>query len=431
MRTIRIDNPLLNTYITDLAANYSSGTTATVRSNNSFAADDLAVFGNPSEELTEIKKISSISGTTTFNLASALNFAHNKGTPIYKSLWDYVSIEGRSSSAGVFAELTQSGIQWDSKTNQTIYNHASGTDTWQYRFRFYNSVTASYSEYSPTLIGSGFTKRQMGYIIREARREAGDKEGRIMSIEELLRCATRAKNSIRGHNGKYWFWKVDGYNSGITITATAGTSIYSLANISEFGTIDYIEYKYTNGSTNQKYALRRKGDIEFQEYTRDLNRPNNDFPHFYRLLPPDANSANGYFEIENKILTDGVGTFYTNYYREEPDYNSIDDETDIVIPEILQDYLISNIYATKGNEPMAEKYMKRFTGPEGREKTLSVGDLEGIALLDELDKQYKKAQGQPQSLWRFRGQKAISRLFGNRQVISPDYVRENYFDGVE
>ena len=431
MRAIRVSNPVLDSYLTDIASDYSSGTSVTVKNNNSFAASDLAVFGKPGNELTELKKIDSISGSTGLTLASTLNFSHNKGTQVYKSLWDFVSMEGRSTSAGVFAELTQSGIQWDNPKNKTIYFHSAGTDTWQYRFRFYNSVTNTYSDYSPTLAGSGFTKYQMGYIINEARRVAGDIEGKVLTTDECLRVLTRGKNIIRAHNPKYWFWKVDGYKSGISISATAGDSVYDLTSVSNLGPINYIEYKYASGSTNEKWILKQKSDVEFLELTRDLNRTADDRPLIYRLLPPDSSSTEGYFEVENEIQNSGVGTFYISYYKEEDDYDGVDSTTSIIMPEILQDYLIAEIYASKGNDNKAERYYKLFTGPENREKTLALEKLSGIALLDLLDAQYKSSQGQPKSMWRYRGQRAVSRLFGSRGLRNTDQIREDYFDGVE
>lgn len=431
MRAIRIDNPVLNSYLTDVAEDYSSGVSLTVRSNNSFAANDLGVIGGPGEELTELKKINALSGNTILTLDSALKFAHNKGTPVYKSIWDFVEIEGRSTSAGVFAVITQSGIQWDNKDNRTIYFHSSGDDNWEYRFRFYNSVTTLYSEYSPTLTGAGFSKNQLGYIIREARRIAGDKNGDVMKIDELLRAATRAKNIIRAHNPRFWFWKVDGYQNSKSVAATAGNNIYSLASITDLGVINYIEYRYASGSTDEKYVMREKPDAEFLSLTRDLNRPQDDYPRCFRLLPRNSSSDKGYFEVENEIKNSGVGTFYVSYYKEETDYNSVDDETDIIMPEILEDYLIAEIYRTKGNDAKADQYYKLFAGPEQREKTLALEELTGIALLDELDKQYKSTQGQPRQIWRFRGQKAMSRLYGSRSRSNADDIRENYFDGYE
>lgn len=432
MKAVRIDNPVLNSYLTDVAVDYVSGTSLTVRSNNSFAANDLIVFGKSTEELTELKKIDAISGNTILTLASALKFQHNKGTPVYKSLWDTIELEGRSSSAGVFAVLTQSPIQWDSKENRTIYHHSDGNDSWQYRFRFYNSATTLYSEYSPTLGGAGFTKFQMGYIIQNARRIAGDRAGVAVTIAELLRAATRAKNIIRAHNPQFWFWKVDGYKNNKSVAATANNNVYSLASIEDLGVVNYIEFRYQSGNTDEKYILKRKSDAEFLAITRNLNRAQDDQPRIFRLLPPDDSSSKGYFEIDNEIKNTGVGTFYVSYYKEETDYNSVDDTTAILTPEIIEDYLISEIYRTKGNDQKGDEYYNFFTGPRQRDRTsMGTEKLSGIALLDELDKQYKQSQDEPRQLWRFRGQKAMSRLYGSRHRSNTDDMRENYFDGYE
>lgn len=431
MRKISIDNPRLQkTYVADLAADYNpSGSTPlalTVRSNVSFSANDLAIIGNPTEELTECKKVSALSGVTGLVIPSALNFQHNKGTPLFKTVWDYVSIEADYGSG--WTTITSSPIQWDSKENKTHYYDPNGTATTSYRFKFYNSVTTAYSEYSPTLTGAGYAKNQMGYIIRDAREVAGDEDERIFTTTECLRILTRAKNIIRAHNARYWFWKVDGYNSNIYIEATAGDNIYDLSDIDNLGVIAGIEYRYTNGSQDEKYELSRKADAEFKSFTRDLNRPNKDWPRIFRLLPADASSSKGYFEVENKILTDDVGKFYISHYKEEDDYDSVDDETAIIMPEILEDYLISKIYAKKGNESLAKEYYKQFVGPQNKKKTTGIEDLSGIALLDELDRQYKRSQGQPLSLKVFKGHGAMGRLYGSRYRRSrTDQEREDYF----
>jgi hypothetical protein len=337
MRKISIDNPRLqDTYLTDLAADYNpSGATplaATVRSNVSFTANDLAVFGHSGEEFAELKKLSSISGVIGFVIPSALNFQHNKGTPIFKAVWDYVEIQADYGTG--WNVITSSPIQWDSKEKQTYYFDSNGTATTSYRFRFYNSVTMAYSEFSPTLTGAGYAQNQMGYIIRDARMITGDENGNILTTTECLRFLTRAKNIIRAHNPRYWFWKVDGFNSDISIAATAGNNIYNLSNIDKLGVIAGVEYRYAQGSQDEKYLLNRKADADFLSLTRDLTRPNYDFPRCYRLLPADAASSKGYFEVENKILTDNVGTFYISFYKEESNYDSVDDTTAIIMPEI-------------------------------------------------------------------------------------------------
>src|SRR5690349_21699964 len=125
MRRLRIQNPILSkSYRTYVSADYSSGVTLTAASVTSFAANDLLVVGEPREEYAELKKLNSTTGSTTMTLASALNFAHSKGTPIYKSAWDFVYIERRTSSSGSFSVVSQSPIQWDNKNNETVYYDA-------------------------------------------------------------------------------------------------------------------------------------------------------------------------------------------------------------------------------------------------------------------------------------------------------------------
>lgn len=433
MREIRIDNPLLNSMITDLSADYSptqaSPTQVSVRNNFPFAANDIGVFGNPTEELAESKKIDSISSTNILVIDSALNFSHSKTTPVYKTIWDTVSIEANYGSG--FSEITKSGIQWDNKDNKTIYFDQNGTDSTSYRFRFYNSVTLTYSEYSNTLVGSGFTRFQMGYIIRQARITAGDRAGRALSTPELIRELNYAKYFIRAHNPKYWFWKVDGFQNNILIPSVSGGNVYSLASITDYATMSVVRCRYTLGNTDIIWNLDKKPDPELQQYTRNLVRPNYDFPRFYRLLPPDSNSANGYFEVENKVQNADRVNFYVDYYKNEASYVDVTSSTAIPIPEILEDYLIYRIYQARGNDQMAQTALERFTGPQGKKRTEDLIPLTGIALLDELDRQEKIAQGQPRVLWLYKGQKGIAHMYGSRRFYTPDYIRENFFDETE
>lgn len=418
MREIRIQNPNLDsTYKTFLASDYSSGTTATVINNSSFAANDIGVFGEPIEELTESKKIDSISGSTTLTLASALNFAHAKGTSIYKTLWDFVSIEGRSSSAGTFAELTQSGIQWDNKNNETLYFHSSGDDNWEYRYRFYNSVTATYSEYSPTLTGAGFTRKMVGYMIRQVRLKTNDLERKIVSDDDLIRVFTEAQDIIYSHNPAYWFLLVDTYKAGTGIAAVAATNVYSLASYTTFGHLDTVRYLYNSGGTNSLYHIKRKSEVEFDYIASDLNQTSDDYARIYKLLPADSSSANGYIQIYPKTKNSSVGTLYPNYYEKMTDLDSVDDLTQVPLPEILESYGIAYVEKVRGNEAKAKIYESKLVSDNPDMVPAH------LLLLDKLDKQQKSSQGQPKQLVRFRGQKAVSRLYGT-PYFSRDYLRE-------
>lgn len=426
MRRVRITNPVLNkNYKTFVNSDYSSGTSVTVLSNNSFAANDLLIFGEPTEELTELKQLSSVTGVATFTLASALNFSHQKGTVIYKSLWDKVSIEGRSSSAGVFAELSSIAIQWDNQQNETVYYHSAGDDNWQYRFRFQNSVTSTNSEYSPTLAGTGFTAGQVGYMIRSIRKIVQDIERRIVSDDEIIRMLNRAQDIVYARNPKYWFLLVDTYKQQTGIAATASTGVYSLATYTTYGHLDSIRYHYSSGSNSRLYHLIKKGDKEFDAIISDLNRGDDDWVRCYKLLPADSSSDNGYFQVDPEPKNNSVGRFYPNYYERMARLDSVDDETQVPISEILEDFVISMIEQIKGNETKSKIYRDLFYGPEDDAKNKK--QLTGLALLDSLDAQQKRAVGQPRQIWNFRGQRAMQNYYGNPR-LNRDQLKEYYMD---
>lgn len=420
MRRLRLPNPLLlANYKTYLGVDYASGTSATVLNNNSFASNDLGVFGEPKEELTELKKINSISGSTTLTLASTMNFAHSKNTPVYKSLWDFVSIEGRSTSGGVFAELTQSGLQWDNKNGETVYFHSSGDDNWEYRYRFYNSVTATYSEYSPTLAGSGFTRKQVGYMLRNVRKITNTPDQTVVTDDEIIRQFNRAQDIIYAHNPRYWFLLVDSYKAATPIPCIADTNVYSLGVYTTYGHLASLRFRYTNGADDILYPLDKKGDSEFDNIASDLNQATNDYAAIYKLLPADSDSDNGYIQISPKTKTTSIGKLYPNYYEKMADLDDVADSTQVVMPEILEDYAIAYVYKVKGDENKAKLYEMGLV-IDNEQRT-----PKHLQLLDKLDAAQRMVQHQPRSLSNFRGQKAVQRIYGSYGHNSNDSIKES------
>lgn len=426
MRRIRIPNPLLDkNYRTYLDADYSSGTALTVSNNASFAANDFLVAGEPREEEAELRQISTVSGNTTININSAFRFSHNKATSLYKSLWDFVSLERRTSSAGAWAEITQSAIQWDNKLNETVYFDSAATSAYEYRFRYYNSSSATYSEYSDTQSGAAAGRTTVRYMVDEVRRLTNDIERKIIeSDDEIIRAFNRAQDIIYTHNAKYWFLYVDTHKLGsLSIAATAGNDEYTLANLTNYGHLAGIAYEYNSGGTHEIYRLRKISDAEFDREDSDQNATDDDWPTVFKLLPADSSSANGYFKITPDILTSSIGTFWPLYYEKMANLDSPADTTQVPLPDLLIDYGIAYVERIKGNETKAKMY----------EASL-VSDSEnitpkGLIMLDKLDNAQKDTVGQPRQVWRFRGQKAISRLYGTKTISSRqrDQILENYF----
>lgn len=428
MRKIRLGNPQVDrTYKTYLSTDYisaSSGVSLHVLNRTSFSPNDLVVIGEPREELTEEKMIATLVDIDTVNLASALNFSHSKSTAVYKVLYDFVSIEARSSSAGTFAEVTQSPIQWDNKDNETIYFHQDGTDSFEYRFRFLNTVTDTYSEYSPTITGAGFTKQQVGFMVGRVRQIIADRERKIVSDNEIISYFNTAQDIIYARNPKYFFLKVDTYKQSDGISVTVGEDTYSLATYENYGHLDRVRYRYVSGGQSLLYNLTAKNDLEFESSVEDLNQTGDDHIEEYRLLPPDSSSDPGYLQVYPKPITSGVGTLFPVYYKVMPTLDTVEDETPVPLPQLLENFAIAQCERLKGNDKKAKIYEEMFYGNADTRKDNDV--LMGLAVLDQLDNARKRPQGQPRSLWNYRGQDGGTRYLSRNKGLTSDDIKERY-----
>jgi hypothetical protein len=413
MRKIVVQNPTTDeTYKTWLSSAYTSGAALSVISNTTFAADDMIIVGEVGEEKTELKNTSSVSGATTINIDSALNFTHPKDSPVYRVLWDFVSIERDGS------EITQSGIQWDKK--DTIYYDADGTASSNYRFRFYNSNTATYSDYSPTITGTGYTRPSAGYMIRQVRQIVRDEERKITTDAEIMRFLNAAQDIIGGIRNDWWFLAT----TDTSTTSVASTASYALPSaIGNIGQVDLILAAFNDGDTDITYNLKYEPRIQFDHNTRDDTADNDDNTLAYTLLPADSSSASGYFEVRPTPNSTNI-VFEIRYFRKMTDLDTVDDETDVPMPAILENYAIAQIEKIRGNDDKARVYERMFWGPapsEEKRRTLS-----GIALLEQINSSKRRPSGQPQQLFKFIGQRAIKNMFGDR-TVDRDKLHEDYW----
>ena len=147
---VRIKHPDVSLEETShLTSDYSSGVTLTIASSDDFAANDYVVVGNPSEESAELGRVSAVPDNTSLTLSAALKFSHAAGTPLYRSLYNQISLE-RKPASGSYAIIAEGLIEidFDSKDGFTIVSVAAGVTTDTYKWRFYNAASGSYSAYS-------------------------------------------------------------------------------------------------------------------------------------------------------------------------------------------------------------------------------------------------------------------------------------------
>lgn len=416
---------LLYTEKTSLDADYSSGTALTVINNYGFAQYDWAIVGEPGEEKTETKDVTSQGGNTTLNISGALKFPHNKGVIVYR--FEYNQLEISRYRGSSWTVISYSNIQWDK--DETIYIDANGLSTDSYRYRLFNSVNSSASAYSPTIPGTGYPRASAGYMIREARRIAGDIERKIVKDDdELFRQLNKAQEIIGAVRNDWWFLLVDTYKASNGIPTVANQHTYSLAQYTDFGYMSTLRFKYNNGTNIETYALRHVPKIELEYDKRDETNPTtltDDYVSTYTILPADSSSDQGYIRVDPTPKTSAYGTFYPDYYKVMLDLDDVIDETAVPLPSILEDFLLAYIYRLKGDETRAKIYDERFYGPDpGRDEKFKPPT--GIRLLEQMQNSKNKALGQVGFMKTYKGRRAIRRLYQDR-FVDRDAIVERYW----
>lgn len=403
---IQIYNPdLSNEERTYLDADYSSGTTLTVRNNGGMTANYFVVVGEPGQEQTECRQIASTTGNTTITLASALKFAHPKSTPVYLTKWDKWSLERASTLAGTYTEVTESPvfIKWEDKELATLIENVSGSSSYFYRWRPLNSVTSTYGSYSDVLAGGGQERSTVGYVINQVKRNPLAKD---VDDETIIEYFNDFQELVYEEMPKAWWFKKEG-----TQVATAvDTYKYSIStNWSDFLSMNYMLYRYVSGDTDVTYPLTFSPLVEFYNFKADSDQPSDDYAKYWTVLPPDSSSAKGYIGIHPTPKSDDcyLAPVY-NYAL--TDISTFGDVLVVPKPKGYVDYALYRIADDiKLDSSNADKYNARV-----RADILA------------LKKRSRRQLGQPE-FTRFRGVRGWSRNFGEWGYQTNQDARELYF----
>ena len=419
MRKINIPDPrLIHSERTFFDADYSTGTSITVKNSIGFNLNDIAVAGEIGEEQSEAKQVLTTVPPTTVTIASSFDFSHNKGTALYKTVWNQVSIE-RQPDQGSWEEVQLLDINWSN--GETLFFDPSGNGSYNYRFRFFNAFTGLYSEYSPTIDGEGFSRKQAGRMIINARKKVRDPNTDRFEDEDILILLQDGHSEIELNIPKLYFLKVNTFEQGTGIQAIGGVYKYSMNQYSNLNYVSKVQYVYNNGTVTQKWDLIPLDEAEYDGITVNQNRPADDYLRKYKILEPDDNSEIGYIEVYPTALT-GSGTIHFIYYRKFTELTNISIETELPFPQILEDYAAWKMHLILGNTDEAAKYESLFYGPDGSSNSQH---LTGIALLNKYNTARKKAIGYGRNLIKFRGQRGVNSFWGNG-TGTHDYQKENF-----
>ena len=403
MAVVRAKNPdLTKSERTWLTVQHTSGTTLTVQSSTGWADNNIAVVGNPGEEKTEATDLTAAPPTDLTLTVTALKFTHNLETPVHHSKWDQVEISSQP-TGGAFSVLATIDIQWDKL--ETIYDDTAGLTTDTYRFRFFNSQTATFSAYSDTVLATGYTRSSVGTMVPNIRTKIRDKEGKVFTDAEIINQLANAQDKVEAMGkGTWWFLKT----SDNSISTTASTFSYALP--SDFNFMEALLFNYVNGNTDVNYRLSHVSDVEMDSMKKDNNANDLDELRWWGFGPPDNSSAKGYFKVHPTPKT-ASAAFELIYYKQMSTLDSFGDTTEVPDPELLENLAASELERIQGN-------LDRSVIWEGQ----------AVLNLDLLRSKERRERGQNRFV-RFQGQRGYSRLFGDRSVpgIDIDRLHEDYF----
>lgn len=407
MIRLKISNPNLSgEEKTFLTSDYSSGASLTVRNSDNFTTNWFAVVGEPGQERTETKDVSSLSSSTDITLSGALSFSHPKSTPVYRSHYDQISIE-RKASGGSYAEIAEGkiDIEWDNDDRKTFVSISAGQSTDTYRWRFYNSVTAEYTAYSDELAGTGVARDEAGHVINLVRKNPITNN---IDDETILTYMTDFQELVYDEVPKAWWFQKEGDE----VATAADTYSYSVdANWSDFLSIKFVLYHYTvsDSDIDETYPLTYSPLNEFYNYKADSNQATDDVARWWTMLPPDSDSANGYIGLHPTSKTANCG-IVPIYQFELGTLDSFGDTLVVPYQKGYVDYILYRIFDDiKNDEGNAAKYNARVAR-----------DILAIK------RRSRRQLGQPE-LFRWRGTRGWSKQYGDNAGGDWQLHKENFF----
>jgi hypothetical protein len=191
---ILINHPELADQETLLSADVAAAaTSSTVENNTGFSTNDYTVFGTLGEELTEIVKLTSTTGTTTLGHTTGPVFAHSARTPVALIKYNQAKIYTDTSEDGLFATLLAT-VDLTLDQDATVYDDTTGTTATWYKIKYYNSTTTGLSSFSVAVLGTGYTDDSLFSMTEEVMEEFGDAGGKDLSKDEVHR---QLKGAVR------------------------------------------------------------------------------------------------------------------------------------------------------------------------------------------------------------------------------------------
>lgn len=170
-----------------------------------FKNADYIVIGKLGVEKSELVKISGTPSASTINLATATIFPHNRGDLISFIPFNQIVVERSTDGGANWTALTAVNIQPDN--TDTIIQRPTDAATDLYRVRFFNSTTSLYSEYSDSVLATGYEDNSVFSIKKRALDDMGEKVGDEITNDWLNAVLWEGRRYLDKKQNK-WSWRI-------------------------------------------------------------------------------------------------------------------------------------------------------------------------------------------------------------------------------
>jgi hypothetical protein len=176
-----------------------------LQSVSELAVNDLLCIGIQEQELTEIKKILSISGKNV-TLSANLDNTHAENTKVFVIKYDKIKFMKASSINGTYSVVATKDIAISEK--HTIYEDSAAISTEYFKVFHYNSITGDSSPVSDPIGQAGYDRTTLASMVDSTYKKFGDKDRTFLERDEIIAWCNDAKdilvNAIAETNEKYF-----------------------------------------------------------------------------------------------------------------------------------------------------------------------------------------------------------------------------------
>ncbi len=340
--------PLEDLEVTFLLTAEAAGvTTHNVKNTTSFATNDRILIGEQGTEAAEVVTITSVTDADTL-VASATQFPHSADDPVIRLRFDQIKFyRSTTTSAGTFTLLATQNVDVNQEDFITPYDDTGGIATYYYKTSFYNSISTLESATSDPVLGGGYSRNSVGFIIDEIMRETSDDNiDRTQVLAWFNECSddlqVRTKRPYRFLGAR------------TTLTRTAGQNYINFPTDSTTGNqtmwkFERLDYNFTDSTTSPVtdiiYPIRVVSLPEFRQNYQDQTTSATTEDNETKIIALDETMNR--FRIWPTPLTTGAGVYYLYYWKYFSELDSEGDIFETPNPRVYKLFAIARYYLAR------------------------------------------------------------------------------------